>query len=354
MSSVAASPEGLAPGSTTAIGSLPHTGAREAVEFVFASGCDIPFWPQLPRRSVREWMVPQFAEAFPGFVLDEGANRFHVDGARVSPEALTAFYERVLDPQQELAPSPEHAAGLFEFLGQLGSRAGTRAFLKGQVTGPLTFLLGLNLADGRPIHADAELRSAALELLARLASWQAKKLGGLAGEGALVFIDEPIYSALGTAAYLSITADEVRATVGRLAEAVRGEGALAGVHCCGEADWETVLSAGIDILSFDSWNYAGSLALYGNSVRAFLERGGVLAWGAVPTGPELARTGEKEVWERLEEAVSALAAKGVPETLLRRRALITPSCGCGSRSIGETEHVFALLRSAGERWRSRL
>lgn len=338
----------IGPWATTAIGSLPHQNASEAVEFVLRSGCDIVFWPQLPRKSPREWMVPQFAADLPGFIVDEERNRFYVDQTAVSPELLTSFYERVLDPTAEFALNEEHAAGFYEFL----KRARGADLVKGQMTGPLTFTLGLNTVDGRPIHSDAELKSAALELLAKLAYWQAKTLTGIAKSGAFVFIDEPIYSALGTAAYLSIKPEDVRSSIDRLAAAIREGGASVGLHCCGEADWETVLSTSIDVLSFDSWTYPTALAPYANLLTEFLGRGGRLAWGAIPTGEEAGTVREEDVTEKLEAAVSSLLAREIPKELLSERSLLTPSCGCGSRSIEETERVFELLRTTSQHLRA--
>ncbi len=51
---------------TTGIGSLPHTDPEEACGLVLAT-FDIPFWPQLPKLSFRESMIPQFSEGMPFF-----------------------------------------------------------------------------------------------------------------------------------------------------------------------------------------------------------------------------------------------------------------------------------------------
>lgn len=341
----------LPPGTTTAIGSLPHTDAGAAVRFVLESGCDVPFWPQLPKRDFREGMVPQYASALPGFTVDEVARRCRVRRGEATPEKLTAFYERALDPAADFPLDEGYAAGFFEFVKRAGAVLEKPAFVKGQVTGPLTFLLGLNLEDGRPIHTDEELRSCAVMLLAKNAAWQAKTLRPLAREGVIIFIDEPIYSALGTVAYLSIKADDVRATVNEVAEAAHGEGALVGIHCCGSADWETVLSTEIDVLAFDACGYTDSLAVYAKALPGFLERGGVLAFGIVPTGTdEIASADENTVFETGDAALSTFAGKGVDRELMVGQSMLTPSCGCGALSIEHTEKVFRLLRAAGERW----
>ncbi len=344
----------LVPGSTTAIGSLPHRDATAAVDFVFDSKVDVPFWPQLPKRDFREWMVPQYGVDLPGFRIDAGKKRFLVEKGANFVDALTQFYERVLDAASELPLSPAHAAGYYAFMESLARQPDKPDIVKGHVTGPLTFTLGLNLEDGRPIYVDEELRQASIQLLARSAGWQAEQLAGQAKKGVIVFIDEPIYSALGTAAYLSVKPEDVLSTLSELSTAIRAQGGLTGIHCCGNADWETVLSSDIDILNFDAWGFASTLAVYAASIAAFLERGGTLAWGIVPTNDEIGDATEQQIADKLDAAVGEFASRGIDESRLRNQSILTPSCGCGSLAVDQTEKVFALLAAAREHWRSKL
>jgi len=344
----------LIPGSTTAIGSLPHGDATAAVDFVFDSRIDVPFWPQLPKRDFREWMVPQYGADLPGFCLDVQRKRFQIDRQDDFVDLLTGFYERILDPESEFPLSPDYAAGYYAFAQRLAAQADKPHIVKGHVTGPLTFALGLNLEDGRPIHADPELRQASIQLLARSAGWQARQLGKHATKGAVIFIDEPIYSALGTAAYLSVKSEDVQSTLSELSSAIRAEGGMTGVHCCGNADWETVLSSDIDILNFDAWGFASKLAIYADSVAAFLQRGGTLAWGIVPTNDEIDDATEEVIADKLDALVAEFASRGVDEARLRHQSILTPSCGCGSLAVDQTEKVFRLLAAAGAYWQSKV
>ncbi|HLE04685.1 MAG TPA: hypothetical protein VI729_08790, partial [Anaerolineales bacterium] len=52
----------------TAVGSLPHTDPMAACELVRRYLLDVPAWPQLPRRGVREGIQVQFSQGFPGVV----------------------------------------------------------------------------------------------------------------------------------------------------------------------------------------------------------------------------------------------------------------------------------------------
>lgn len=58
--STAYAPSSFLPcGAVTGIGSLPLRDAKEAFRFVAEFSPDVPFWPQLPKRSPREHVVLQ-------------------------------------------------------------------------------------------------------------------------------------------------------------------------------------------------------------------------------------------------------------------------------------------------------
>ena len=73
------------------------------------------------------------------------------------------------------------------------------------------------------------------------------------------------------------------------ANTVKEAGGISGIHCCGNADWPSVLKSSIDILNFDAYGYFDAFAIYHSEVRGFLEKGGYLAWGIVPTTDAIKR-----------------------------------------------------------------
>ena len=82
-------------------------------------------------------------------------------------------------------------------------------------------------------------------------------------------------------------------------------------------------------LSFDIYTNAGIISSYTPSIRRFLDRGGVIVWGIVPTGFE---TFEKEnipsLIHRLEETWQALTKKGIDMGLLLEKSLLSPATCC--------------------------
>jgi methionine synthase II (cobalamin-independent) len=96
-------------------------------------------------------------------------------------------------------------------------------------------------------------------------------------------------------------------------------------------DWSLLLSTTIDILSFDAYKYSQSLSLYPEDLKAFLSRGGIIAWGIVPTTEDaLEQETPESLLTRLDEAFLLLTEKGIAKEDLIESCLITPSCGLAS------------------------
>jgi methionine synthase II (cobalamin-independent) len=324
----------IEPFSTTGIGSLPHTDVEAAVELVLGS-FDIPFWPQLPRLGFRELMIPQYSEGMPGLRVDEA--RGDVSVVR-DEEEIRRFYEASGEGFR-VSISEDYARGLHAFLKRIEGRSFD--LLKGHITGPLTYTLGLQDGDGKPAYFDEELREIALMLLAAKARWQIDVLGKSAEE-VIIFIDEPILSALGSTSYVGVSDDEALRLLTQTAGAIREAGGIPGIHCCGRADWPLVLDSGVDILNFDAYEFAQTLGIYPAEVTSFLERGGIIAWGIVPTTDDIGQETGESIAERFGEAIDGLSER-IPKDLLLRNIMLTPSCGTGSRTVEETLKIFEIL-----------
>ncbi len=323
---------------TTGIGSLPHTDPAEACKLILDS-VDIPFWPQLPHRSFRELMVPQYSEGFP-FVRIEGET-IHIE-RQPDEQALSVFYETVAG-NSGFPVSEEYAAGLHAFIDILAQRNRKLDTVKGHVTGPLTFALSLTDDQKRPIYFDEELRELSLELLKGKVAWQIEALRPYA-DNVLIFIDEPILSALGTSTYIGVSHDEASRMLKEIVGHVKACGAVAGIHCCGKADWPLVLASGIDVFNYDSYFFWDTLSIYPDEIKTFIDNNGYIAWGVVPTTEAIREVGIRGLEEQLERGLASLEKTGISKDRLRQQALITPSCGTGSLNTEDTVKVFSLLK----------
>jgi hypothetical protein len=113
-----------------------------------------------------------------------------------------------------------------------------------------------------------------------------------------------------------------------------------------------LLSTDLDILSFDAYGYLETLALYPKELRKFLERGGLLAWGIVPTSEEIEKVDPRTLVECFKVGVNGFSKKGIDPTLLQR-AIITPSCGTASLPIPLAERVCQVTAEVSKRLREK-
>jgi hypothetical protein len=343
----------------TGIGSLPYLNPAPALKLIKHDLAVFPHWPQLPRRSGAEGFVRQFLGALEaqGIVAAGGKPRF-LNEADEWPERLTAFYSIYLGACQgdetaigSFAPERESASGFYDFLetAQAGGFPDA-AGLKGQIVGPLTVGFQLTDAGGRPAYYDPGLRELITENLAVAARWQVGRLKVL-GKPVLIFIDEPAVSVYGQSTYITVTREQVAADMETVAAGVKAAGAAVGVHSCAAVDWSILLALDIDVLSFDAYGYFNSLLPYRRELAAFLERGGVLAWGIVPTSEAALEENPDTLIKKLHLFWGELAARGVAEERLRRQWLITPSCGTGILPEPLAERIYGLTREVAARLR---
>jgi hypothetical protein len=206
------------------VGSLPFSDPRLAVQFVLDRNFILPFWPELPQRSEREFALTRTERAaedsWQGYELDEASGLF-------------ALREALL----QTAPRPE--------------------VLKAGVLGPLTHALYSEILQG----SFEEKLSAAVQICLRQIAWQRNALGECA-EQLLFVVDEP-----GLVQWPRLSPDDqaiVRSQFSYLYVRTTEAGDYLGLHTCAPL-LDTFLDFPADLLSFDAstvtnfqgWNQRG-------------------------------------------------------------------------------------------------
>ena len=318
------------------LGSLPHTSIRAAWDAVLQYFGAIPAWPQLPRKSHLENMYAQFSERFPGITLRD--DHIFVDRRQDLDEGLEQLYLAYLEDDLTYGQiSPQYALALAALRqGELALPANAVA-TKGQVTGPISWGLTVVDQNRRPILYDEVLADAVGKHLRLKAAWQERELARLIPR-TIMMIDEPYMASFGSA-FVALSREQV---IGLLEEVFAGLRGIKGVHCCGNTDWSILLNTSLDILSLDAYDYAETLALYPDDVKHFLARGGIIAWGIVPTSSTAESETVESLVQRLHDAIQLLVNKGVSEDALLSQGMVTPSCGLGSLSVELATRVMDL------------
>jgi hypothetical protein len=314
-------------GLPSSIGSLPHTDPHEAAALVLERQPRLPAAPSLPNRSGYERMLAQAA--------------WGIAGVDVQPDgSLRVDDPMALDPRRPLTSSGvegEPFVGLRAFLGAV---AGRRAPIKLQLTGPVTLGLALH-AVGVPCEQAFAVAGGAVRARARSLVVAANEAAPLAP--LVVFVDEP--GLLGTM-HPGFPIDPDR-TIDLVSSALATlePHAMTGLHCCGSADWKVVLQTGPQILSLPIDHGAVDHA---GAIGAFLDHGGWVAWGAVPTtGPLGSR--EERLWHTLSAEWAGLTAGGCDLVRLREQALITPACGLAMHGEAQADLVLTLTNQLARR-----
>jgi hypothetical protein len=344
----------------TGIGSLPFENPEKALALILNELPEAPHWPQLPRRSSREHFVYQFLQPLVdcGMVIFRD-NRWVFDMARnTSAECLTDFYTTCLPAEEgnpecrrSFVPSPEAAAGFHAFLSRMRSEDLDRArCLKGQIAGPLTVALELKDEEGRPAYYHDDLRDTIVRTLALNARCQAAALSGL-GRTPIIFVDDPAISACGSRLHLALNRETILEDLNFIFRAIRSEGAVTGIHSCEAVDWSLLMESQVQILSLDAFRFGASLIPYAAQLQAFLERGGVVAWGIVPTLDDPFRESGASLVRRLNGLWDQLFLKGPDRASVLRQSMITPACGTGLLTADQTEHIYRLTAEVSYRVR---
>ena len=322
----------------TIIGSMPHTDPQKACALVMKYLKDIPAWPQLPGRSFLENMYVQYSEGFPGIVVD--GNSINVDTSKDYSPTLEALYTAYLRDDADKYPfSPDYSAGFYAFLEQSNF---SPPAVKGHVTGPLSWGLTITDQNKRSILYDEILGDAVPKLLKLKAAWQEKELQKISGN-TIIFVDEPYMASYGSsvAAGPFSSPEKVAEMIDEVFDGIKG---VKGIHCCGNTDWSVLLKTKLDILNFDTYNYAESLTLYADEVKAFVNRGGCVAWGIVPNNIEsVDKEAVTSLKDRLEEAMAPFTRNGLRFRDLAAQSLLTPSCALTSLGEDGAEKALELL-----------
>ena len=344
---------------STAIGSMPFEDPDYAVS-VSLSKLDAPIWPQLPKFGLLEQMEIQYSEGIPAAVVQADKGRMYFDTDTDYSESFAEFYEQYIvaaDPDEGngdcefMAISPEYSRGLYAMEKALKA-SGNREWLKVQTTGPCSFALTLVDENKRAIYYNEEFRDVIVKALALKCRWQLQKFAPYA-EHQICFIDEPILSAFGSSTYVSVQRDDVVAMLAEVIDSVHAENGLAGIHCCGNTEWSILIDAGVDIVNFDAFGYGETIAMYADSVKTHLARGGMLAWGVVPTSSVIREQTVESLEAQLEKVMDGLAATGISKDTIIKQAILTPSCGTGSLPVEEAELVFDLLSKLSKRMKEK-
>ncbi len=332
--------------SATGIGSVPHREVKGVCDTILKLFPKMPFWPQFPKRSPYEDMNVQFSEGLPMIYFDMEERRL-IFKRHSKEDELLRFWERFLaEDLSSFLISFEYAPGLYYVVEEIKKEPDRYGpFIKGQMVGPITFMAGVMGEDGKTILFDQELREAITKAMALKGLWQVRKLKET-GKRIILFLDEPYLSGFGSA-FVAISRDEVIDILSDIIGYIKEkEKVLVGVHCCGNTDWAMLMQTQVDIISFDAYSYLDHFLLYKNDISNFLERGGYIAWGIVPTDKFSKDITVFQLKKQLLEAWNRICDGNIGRII--QSSILTPSCGLGTMKEPDAILAMEILNSLPE------
>jgi methionine synthase II (cobalamin-independent) len=333
---------------TTGIGSLPHTQLELGLQM--ALQVDIPYLPQLPIGNPGEYMIPAALDRLPGLRVDaEGGVIIDPDGWAEGREAFSREVESALasGDLEAFEPSVSACRAWNPFLFEVEHRKLMLA--KVQLAGPATVRWVARTTKGDVASDVPQLDQQIYRLIMARALAMARAVRR-AGATPLFYLDEPgLYALDRHDARHVVVLQELRLLV----TALQHEGALVGLHCCSNTDWPLLFDLGLNLLAVDCRLSLDAVLDGGPGLLRFLDGGGALSLGIVPT--DLSSTYSVE--ELVDAVETSLRATFRDERTLREvaaRSLLTPACGMALRSVPDAERTFAEVRAAQSRLRGLL
>ncbi len=319
---------------TTAMAVMPQTDVQQALDL--ALSLDVPFWPQLPNFSYYEDMYVQAAEHFPGIVLDVEKKTLDFSMTKFIDEFEEAM-GRFDDPAY-FDISEQYSVVYHDFLKR---DLADRPAIRGQLEGPISFGFNVLDQDERPILFDDTIRPFLMEFMAKRINIQLSRLKER-NANAFMFIDEPglqfIFSAMS-----GYGEQKAKTDLDNFFAMIDGP---RGIHLCGNPDWDFLLNLDMDVLSLDIYTNAEIFAACAGSIKKFLNRGGVLVWGIVPTGYEIfAKESLGFLIMKLEGIWQHLGKKGVDMEQIIAQSMLSPATCClVNPDKGKTvENAFSMV-----------
>jgi len=323
---------------TTAMGIMPHTDIEQALEC--ALSLDIPFWPQLPNVSFYEDMYVQASQNFPGIVVDTENKKLQFDSAMFEKE-LADYAQKMADPKT-FALTESYSVVYHRFLA-----ADLHAYnsIRGQSIGPVSFGFRVSDEANRPIIYNEEVKTVLFDFIQRKVNSQYSELKEK-NPNAFVWLDEPglgwVFS--GLSGYSDIQA---RQDYWHFFNNIEG---LRALHLCANVNLPYLLGTNIELLSFDAYQIEIMPKEYVKAIADFIDKGGIISWGIVPTDsstldretPESLSRILTGYWEVVSQN-SSTSAKRIAE-----QALIAPARCCLKNlgQVGATDEI----KTAETKW----
>lgn len=298
------------------VGSYPAKDPEKVCRGILKNTSMLLHWPQLPKRARVERVVDQ-------------------------------TYAALSTPDDSF---PKGAATGWNAMWRLLKKSKRRSktgFFKTQIAGPIT-LFGKLQAGG--IKYEQKL-SEQVSLWLGHAYWQIDSIKEN-GFRPIVMLDEPLlptYMGQASSARGKRTLKLLRSIVRRL----KRRGAKVGIHCCNRISPATLIGLEVDLIHFDCFHFPTQTTQSRDTLREFLLRGGIIAWGVVPTAEVLNAASRTQVEKTLRDSIASMESRGLPLRRVLAQSMVAPTCGTGLLSSEKSAEIEEFTTSLSQALKSK-
>ncbi len=302
------------------VGSYPLKDPMIASRRILNSPSLLLHWPQLPKRSKKERFAEQTYAALA--TKDDGFSK----GTAAGWNAMW----RVLKRQPKAWLKHTH--------------------FKTQIAGPITLFGKLQAGSLSVKRKNEQLLRQYLTLWLKHAYWQIDAIRD-AGFKPIIVLDEPLLPT-----YMGATGSpRARKTLILLRSIVKrlhNRGATVGIHCCNRISPAVLIETGVELVHFDAYYFSTQITRARTELQSFLKKGGIVAWGIVPTSETLTSANRAKIEKNLKDLLASMEARGLPLRTVLAQSMVAPTCGTGLLSSEQSDKILDFTTSLSQQLKS--
>lgn len=308
------------------VGMLPYDNLKHATAMVAKLYKDFPFIAFLPNVFSEDNVQNRTFENTPGIIYQEGKISFDL-GTQKYNDAMSLL-NKIYN-----ASTPDNldcfsfsSVFLEKFLQIIKKFKSHNACIN--ILGPFTVSQILTSAAQEQILADKSYQRLFVKAVCTKALWAMKKIKEYCSDTVpVVILEEPLLYKYGNLKRENeaSTSEHVIDMFANVVDKLKLHGAIVGVQCMEKCDWSIPISAGVDLISYDAYNNPNNLGIIPDVLTKFLQKGGMINWGIVPTLSDNMIKGLSVDYlhQRLLTTFDGITLSGVPADLLYNSALVS-------------------------------
>lgn len=308
------------------VGALAYNDLESAVRMEAKLFDKSPFLAELPNIYPNDTILNRTLYNIPGIAIENNKIQFKT-GSKEYQLAIQHLEKTFNNPQKNQLDTYAIETDYFEKFKQLIKKFKS-PYACINLIGPFTLGQMLNKAAEEQVLADKSFRKLFIQAICIKALWAIETIRDISPDTTpIIILEEPLFSSLGDLKREneSITPELVTNIFAKVIDKLKPTGALIAIQCMEKCDWKIPINAGADIISFDAYNNPNNLCIIPDEIKEFLERGGKINWGIIPTMTEslVKSLNIDAVEKRLLKTFEGLVLAGIPRELVYNNALVS-------------------------------